>query len=138
MLFTPHMASFARYIMILITTLAFVTSNVALGAVHAANPSHLGSTVKDATDHQHHTDQKIAAADSLDADASSSSKHHSDNSASGCCAFACGGAVVSSHTPDFLPSAVLSRMPILVSDSIRATKQSPHDRPPRSIEYLAG
>ena len=138
------MACFVRYFVILITTLAFVTSNVALSAVHAAKPPHhgishgaMGSTTKDGPKHQHHANQQIVAADSLDAD-TGSSKHHSDNSASGCCAFACGGAVISSHVPDFLPSVVASRMPIRVSDSVRATDLSPYDRPPRPIESLTG
>ena len=134
------MVSFARYIMILIITLVFVTSNVALSAVHATKPSHLGtshsavgSTAKDAIEHQHHAHQQTA----LDGDARSANKHHSDNSASGCCAFACGGAVISSQVPNLLPLVVASRMRIRVSDSVRATDQSPHDRPPRPIESLA-
>lgn len=139
------MESFVRYIVILITTLAFVTSNLALSAVHAAKPYHVGvshsawdNTAKGTTEHhQHHADQKMAAADPFDI-GTSSSKHHSDNSASGCCAFACGGAVISAQAPDLLPLALLSRLPLMLADSVRVADRPPHDRPPRTIEYLAG
>lgn len=140
MILNIKMVSLSRYLGILITMFAFVTSNVALNEVHAAKP-HIAMenpTEVARAEHQHHQKQQITDTRALEKGAESSGKHHADDSASGCCAFACGGAVVSSHAPDLLPSAVLSRMPILVSESIRATKQSPHDRPPRSIESFAG
>lgn len=136
------MVSFVRYAIVLIATLAFITSNVVLNGVHAAKPAHShgqkSSSVSDAAQHQHDLNHQALVGDSIDVNGTSSQEHHPENSVSGCCSFACGGAVISASVPDFLPSALLSQLPLLLADSIRAADRPPHDRPPRTTESLVG
>lgn len=136
-----RMVSFVRYAIVLIATLAFITSNVVLNGVHAAKPAHshgqMSRSVSNATQHQHDLNLQALDGDS-DVNGTSSQEHHPENSASGCCSFACGGAVIASPVPDLLPLALLSRLPLMLADSIRVADRPPHDRPPRTTESLAG
>ena len=133
-----------RLIVALMSMVAIVMSNVTLGFVHAAKTAHSSHiAMDDSADvevdkHRHHENQQISDTSPLNKDANSSNTHHSDGAANSCCAFACAAAIASPLMPDFLPSSILSRMPVHLADSMVTADWPPHDRPPRSREFLAG